>query len=129
MQNKSNHKNILILKAKEDFDAAKKLIKEGIFSEEIVLFHCQQAIEKALKAFLDSNGLIYPKSHDLEALLSMCGKEDPTFENIGYITTLTPFAVDIRYDEFIEIKKEEILEFIKQTETALSFILGKIPSK
>jgi len=120
------HKEILLAKAKEDLKAAGDLARSKEFSEEIVLFHCQQAAEKALKAYLDSKGTIYPKIHDLEALLSLCIEKDPAFADIQFITSLTPYAIEIRYDEFIELPKDEVLEILKQTETALNFILGKL---
>lgn len=120
------HKNTLILKAKEDLEAAKNLSKIDGFSEEIVLFHCQQAVEKALKAYLDSKAEIYPKSHDLETLLSLCIKKDSSFNQISYVTSLTPFAIEIRYDEFVQTPRDEIIKIIDQTETSLNFILSKI---
>ena len=128
MQDNLKHKDILIIKAKEDLDAAKKLFQCDGFSEEIILFHCQQATEKALKAYLDLKNISYPKSHDLETLLSLCVEGEPSFKTIEFITSLTSYAVDIRYDEFVELPKEEISEILKQTENALEFILKKIGS-
>lgn len=120
------HKNILLNKAKEDFEAAKNLAKLPDFSEEIVLFHCQQAIEKALKAYLDSKKTSFPKTHDLEMLISMCINHDSSFNEIGFATTLTPYAVEIRYDEFIEMPSSEVSELLSQTEKALNFIFSKL---
>lgn len=126
MLKKSNHTNILIIKAKEDFETANNLIKLKHFSEEIVLFHCQQALEKALKAYLDSKKINFPKSHDIEMLLSLCIKTDSTFHQIGFITPFTAYAVEIRYDELVDISREKISEMILQTKEALRFILDKI---
>ena len=36
------------------------------------LYHCQQAAEKALKAFLIWRQVRYPLTHDLGELLSLC---------------------------------------------------------
>lgn len=126
MSENVEHRNTLMLKAKEDLEAAKNLSKIDNFSEEIVLFHCQQASEKGLKAYLDSKGEIYPKSHDLETLLSLCIKKDPSFNQISFITSLTPYAIEIRYDELVEIPRDEIEKIINQTETSLKFILSKV---
>lgn len=126
MNENLNHKEILIRKAKEDLETAKNLVKLEDFSEEIVLFHCQQAIEKGLKAFLDSKQIIYPKIHDLETLLSLCIEKDKSFEQINFVTSLTPFAVEIRYDEFVAVSREEIAEIVSQTEKALTFVFSKI---
>lgn len=123
---RKNHKDILAIKAKEDFETANSLIKLKHFSEEIVLFHCQQAIEKALKAYLDSKKIIFPKSHDLEMLLSMCIKADAEFQKISFITPFTAYAVEIRYDELIELSKKEISGFVARTKEAITFIFNKI---
>jgi len=126
MTAKPHHKQILLIKAKEDLETAVSLTSLGKFSEEIVLFHCQQAVEKALKAYLDSINIIYPKSHDLEALLAICQEKDNTFEQIGFITSLTPYAVEIRYDEFVSLGTEEITNLVSQTKKAFGFIINKI---
>lgn len=126
MPGELEHKAVLKIKAEEDFAAAKNLSKLDGFSEEIVLFHCQQAIEKILKAYLDSKGVIYPKSHDLEVLLSICVEKNADFNQIDFVVSLTPYAVEIRYDELIEIPREEIMEFVRQTEVALAFVLKKL---
>jgi hypothetical protein len=59
-------------------------------------------------------------------LLFLCIEKDSTFDEIGYITALTPYAVEIRYGELVELSKEEVVELVLQTEGALNFILGKI---
>lgn len=41
---------------------------------EDALFHCQQAAEKAMKAFLASHDTIFRKTHDLDELASACEK-------------------------------------------------------
>lgn len=125
MPDNINHKDILITKAKEDLATAKSLIGLDNFSEEIVLFHCEQAIEKVLKAYLDSKDITYPKIHDLEVLLSMCIEKDNAFAQINYVTSLTPYAIETRYDEMVELTKEETVEYVNQTEKALNFILNK----
>jgi len=129
MSERDRHRNILVIKAREDFETAQNLICLPEFSEEIVLFHCQQAMEKALKAFLDSKGVVYPKSHDLEALLSMSLERDASFGQISFVTTLTAYAVEMRYDEIIELPTGEVAEIVKQTEKAFNFILSKISLK
>jgi len=126
MKEDLSHKEILQKKAKEDLDTAIKLVGLGDYSEEIVLFHCQQAVEKSLKAYLDSKNIIYPKTHDLETLLSMCIDNDKSFEQISFTTSLTPYAVDIRYDEFVSYSGEDVNKVVSQTKEAVNFIMNKI---
>ena len=46
-----------------------------------VIFHCQQAVEKYLKAYLIYNSVSFRFSHDLIYLLELLVTDDPEFEN------------------------------------------------
>jgi hypothetical protein len=52
--------------------------------------------------------------------------KDNSFEQINFVTELTPYAVEIRYDEFTPIIKDDLAKLVSQTEEALNFILMKI---
>lgn len=49
--------------AQEDYRCAQALFKEKIFR--MVCFHCQQAVEKALKAFLTEKEIDFKRIHNL----------------------------------------------------------------
>jgi len=49
--------------AREDFESAKVLIKKKLYRT--VCFHCQQAVEKVLKAYLVEGGVKFKRVHDL----------------------------------------------------------------
>jgi HEPN domain-containing protein len=68
----------------------------------MVVFHCQQSAEKYLKALLQEFGVVIPKIHYLESLLTMLIPHDATLKSMRRILrSLTQFAVDYRYpDEF-----------------------------
>ncbi|MBI3636685.1 MAG: HEPN domain-containing protein [Candidatus Rokubacteria bacterium] len=53
--------------ADEDLTMAEPALNQGIYRQ--ACFHSQQAVEKALKAFLLARRGTYPKSHSLEQLL------------------------------------------------------------
>ncbi len=56
--------------ATQDFEAAKELIKnEFLFN--VVLFHCQQTVEKIFKAFLEENNHKIPKTHSVVKLFAL----------------------------------------------------------
>jgi len=55
--------------AKKDHQALAHMLDANEFPEEIFGFHAQQSIEKALKAWIASRGLEYPKTHDISAML------------------------------------------------------------
>ncbi len=65
-----------IRKGESDFAAAKVLAQQ-IGLENQTGFHCQQAIEKWLKAFLIDKDEEIRKIHDLIALVFDCEKYDP----------------------------------------------------
>ena len=65
-----------------------------------ICFHAQQAVEKFLKAFLVYHNIDFPKTHDLEFLLSECQKIDQQAFCLDF-GSLTDFGVTIRYpDDF-----------------------------
>ena len=62
------------------------------------LYHCQQAAEKSLKAFLIFRGTRYPLTHDLGELLAVCSTLDSSLEaEILPAVKLTEFAILFRY--------------------------------
>lgn len=63
-----------------------------------VCFHCQQCIEKYLKAMLVREHIYFEKRHDLIYLLDLLLPIDPTMEFYREeLKVLTDYAVDIRY--------------------------------
>lgn len=63
-------------KAEEDLGAAEILISHKTSYLSAVGFHCQQAAEKFLKAWLTFNQIEFPKTHDLGALLDLVAPMD-----------------------------------------------------
>ncbi len=98
-----------ILKANEDVLVVEKLTESGIFAPSTACFHCQQAVEKFLKAFLFANGVEVRKTHNIEFLLSECVEIDSDFKAIEP-GNLSDFGVDVRYpgDMYIPSDKETI---------------------
>jgi HEPN domain-containing protein len=106
--------------ADADFDSALILNDAHRKHNEIICYHCQQAVEKYLKAFLCYNGVIPPKIHVLETLCALCSDIDSSFNNIAKdCAYLSPFAVQSRYPLEMEItgintkKSLEIVQKIK----------------
>lgn len=91
--------------AARDYRALCGMEDPEIFSAEIFGFHVQQAVEKALKAWLCSIGIPYPKTHDLDelgALLEEAGQEIPKF--LDGLLEFTDFAVAFRYEAFPDLE-------------------------
>ena len=65
---------------------------------EDALFHCQQAAEKALKAFLSWHDVPFRKTHDLAVLGTQCGGIDGTLNQfVARLDDLTEYAWVYRY--------------------------------
>ena len=81
---------------------------------EIVCFHCQQAVEKYLKALLIFKGEeSVPKTHNIDLLLNLCTKYNKDFV-IYTGTELTTYAVNLRYPDVVYIpNKEQVNAAIK----------------
>ncbi|MDQ6958809.1 MAG: HEPN domain-containing protein [Mariprofundaceae bacterium] len=57
--------------AYKDFNALVGMQGNSLFADEIFGFHVQQAVEKALKAWLCVNEDTYPLTHELARLLTL----------------------------------------------------------
>lgn len=75
-----------------------------------ITFHCQQAVEKYLKAYLIFQSTTFRFSHDLIYLLDLITQNDPDFENFyDRVSELQGYAVEIRYpNETIFLSNEKI---------------------
>ena len=61
-------------------------------------FHCQQTVEKYFKARLCEAGTVFPKTHDLVALLGLLLPLEPLWKPfLTAVQLFTDYAVDFRY--------------------------------
>lgn len=88
-----------IKKAEADFEGAIHLSRRRKKPlPDLVCFHCQQCIEKYLKAFLIFNQAPFPKTHDLLLLLDLSKSYQPTLElQRELFEFLNPYSVQFRY--------------------------------
>lgn len=94
------------------------------------LFHCQQAVEKALKGFLTFHDRPFRKTHDLDELASQCESLDPSLaELLDQARDLTPFAWRFRYPGDEEPPPiAEIAEALELARSVVDAMLEKLPS-
>ncbi len=85
-----------IAKAGDDLIVIDKLTQFEVVATSAVCFHCQQVVEKYLKAFLIAQGVEIRKTHNIEFLLAECEEFDSEFSLIDP-KDLNDFGVDIRY--------------------------------
>jgi HEPN domain-containing protein len=95
---------------------------------EIVCFHCQQFVEKYLKAFLVSKGQEPPYTHDLVKLAALCETENPDFGQIKQkCIILTEYGVQPRYPGGMEIIEEDMVRALHFSADIKIFIREKVP--
>jgi HEPN domain-containing protein/predicted nucleotidyltransferase len=88
----------LLEKAKVDSESA-RILSEHLNQMEAIGFHCQQAVEKALKAVLAYRDVHFPRTHDLGEILKLLVASGIVFdERLNEAVKLNEFAVDMRYD-------------------------------
>ncbi|MFL5342968.1 MAG: HEPN domain-containing protein [Gemmataceae bacterium] len=87
-----------VKKAEDDFRLAERGSQEPMPLHDGVCFHCQQCVEKYLKALMEEDGLSVPKTHMLDHLLSALKPHFPQLRALRRgLLFLTVFAVDTRY--------------------------------
>lgn len=96
---------------------------------DLVCFHCQQAAEKFLKAFLIYQETPFAKTHDLLALLELCAKHHPEFElRSEWFEVLNPYSVRFRYPGE-EAATEEARLAVKTIKQIVVFMRRLFPSE
>jgi HEPN domain-containing protein len=76
---------------------------------EIICYHCAQATEKYLKAYLTYKDIIPEKTHNLLFLNKLCVEKDDEFQNIVTLCDfLNRFTNDIRYPHKYEVTDDDV---------------------
>jgi HEPN domain-containing protein len=114
----------------EDLRSAADLLNAADPVTRSVLFHCQQAIEKWLKAFLIWHDVAFPKVHDLHKIGAMCvAIVGDLKQTIAPVAELTGFATVYRYPGAeIEVGPEDAREWLHQSERVRAAVLEKLPA-
>lgn len=88
-----------VKKAEEDFLAAQTLSRRRkVPLHDAACFHCQQSSEKYLKARLEEAGIRIPKTHDMDALLTLILPVEPLWAALRTaLLRLSDYAVRFRY--------------------------------
>ena len=96
-----------VQKAEQDWEVAHQLAGGTRPPRDVVCFHCQQAAEKYLKALLQENGLVVPRTHDLADILKLLLPGDANLIPLRRRTgSLTRYAVDYRYPGSMASKRQ-----------------------
>jgi HEPN domain-containing protein len=65
------HGRLMLEMAAADLQAIRNMPDPRRFTDSIFGFHCQQAVEKLLKAWLSISGVACPRTHDLRLLIQL----------------------------------------------------------
>ena len=94
-----------------------------------IVFHTQQAAEKAMKGFLTWHGRVYRKTHNLVEIGEACAAIDPTLEPLlRRAAELTEYAWRFRYPgNPEEPTEEEAREALALAREVFDSLLHRLP--
>lgn len=111
-----------------DILAAKYLVEQSLCYN-TVAFHCQQAVEKAIKGYLLFRRHRLYDGHNLPWLCKQAMAEDPHFERwLDSASILNRFYIEARYpaDFLLQLDEEQTRALVTGTSEMLEFITGLI---
>lgn len=115
-------------KAQSDWTTVEILLGSERHPPDSVCFHCQQFVEKLLKALLTRHGIEAPKTHDLRRLIQLA---EPFAPELGQFMNasdvLTAHGVETRYpDDWHRIEPAEMNEVVELARKLGSLVLSKL---
>lgn len=107
------------IKARSDWTTVEILLGSEQCPADIVCFHCQQFVEKLLKALLTRHGVEAPKTHDVRRLIQLAQPFAPELSRFSDASdVLTVHGVETRYPgdwrEIDPAERNEVVELAKQ---------------
>lgn len=116
------------VKAQNDWTAVEILSKSEQCPADTVCFHCQQFVEKLLKAFLTYHDIEVPKTHDLRRLIQLAEPLAPELSQLSDPSDkLTVHGVDTRYPgDWYPVTSAEMNEAIGISRKFSNILLPKL---
>jgi HEPN domain-containing protein len=118
------HARMLLRLARDDLAAMEVLETSPRISSSIFGFHAQQAVEKALKAWLSLLDVAYPRIHLLYELFNLLEDHGAaSASGFRHLQDLTPYAVQFRYEEFtLSEANLDRLEVVRQVSDLIGHV-------
>jgi len=120
-----------MVKAWRDLETARRAAGGVPPFYDVAVYHCQQAAEKAVKAFLVHHAREYERTHDIEVLIDLASEVDSTFSMLADAAdALTPYATRFRYPNAtfaIEPLSTEYDEALQHAQSIYDFVLDLLP--
>ncbi len=122
---KNREINQWLIKSMHDIGSAHCLLEGNEKYLDNAVYHCQQAAEKAIKAFLTYKDIIFEKTHNLVALISLCLQSEPGFAQFKKeAEILTPYATEFRYPgDILEPDINEAKQALEMSESIVNFVI------
>jgi HEPN domain-containing protein len=121
-----------MVKAWRDLETARRAATGEPPFYDIAVYHCQQAAEKAVKAFLVHHDKPYEKTHDIEVLVDLACEIDFKFSELADAAdALTPYATRFRYPNStfaVEPQPIEYNEALQHAKSVYDFVLNLLPA-
>lgn len=119
-----------VQKAENDLVNAAHTLKLGSGGPtDTVCFHAQQCVEKYLKALLVLQGIDFPKTHDLEKLVSLLPGEVQTSLTAEEQAMLTEYATGARYPGWGDISLAEARKAVRTARRVRGEIRKLLPAQ
>ncbi len=121
------HGQMMLEMATADLQAIRHMLDPHQFADSIFGFHCQQAVEKLLKAWLSLAGVSFPRTHDLRVLFDLV--ED--IDDVGVVPfrdleDLTDYGVQFRYEAPLDLDPLDRPALAKQVVALDQWVRGLI---
>jgi HEPN domain-containing protein len=117
-----------LAKAESDWSTVEILTASVHCPAEAVCFHCQQYVEKLLKAFLTLKDIEAPKTHDLRRLIQLALPfESKLVELTEESDALTVHGVQSRYPgDFFQVETAEIKRLYELSQKFAQIFLPRL---
>ena len=119
-----------LAKAQRDLAAARVLAANPLPLLDTAVYHCQQAAEKAVKAYLAYRDQEFERTHDVEVLLRLAMLSDEAFRDwLDVGIELTPYARIYRYpgSSAAEPSREQYERAVAAAEGVYRFVESLLP--
>jgi len=115
-------------KARNDWTAVEILLASEQCPAETVCFHCQQFVEKLLKALLTRYSIETPKTHDLRRLIQLAQSLAPELSALSEASDkLTIHGVETRYPgDWYPVPPAEMNEVVELSRRFSDILLPKL---
>ena len=117
-----------LAKAESDWSTVEILMASAHCPTEAVCFHCQQYVEKLLKAFLTLKGIEAPKTHDLRRLIQLVSPFEKKLAELAEESdALTVHGVQSRYPgDLFHVDKVEMKRLVTLCQKFSDILLPRL---